>query len=136
MFVACATDDGIKLIKNHFGDAAYFNIYNVKKESFSQIESIENNITSDSHADPRKAKQILQLLKGKGVHVLMNKAFGPNITKIKHLVLPLVISEDLISKAIKRIQDSFPEINEIIDNKRNCYLTINKDGKMTVVNPK
>ena len=113
MLVACATNDGTKLIKNHFGDASYFNVYNVKRESYSQIESIENKITSEIHADPKKAKQILLLLKSKGIQVLMNRAFGPNITKIKHLVLPLVISEDLISMAIQRIQNSFSKINEI-----------------------
>ena len=133
MLIACATDDKVNLINDHFGDAKYFNIYKLEKEKYELVESVDNNTTSDRHADPNKAKQILQLLNSKGVQILMNKAFGPNIKIVNRFLLPVVIRENTILNAINQIQNSFYKIKETIDNKKDCYLLITNEGKVKII---
>lgn len=133
MIVACATDDNINLTKDHFGDATNFNIYNVGKEIYELVDNVRNNTTSEFHADVNKAKQILELFKNKGVHILMNRSFGPNIKVVNRYVSPVVSRETNIFKAIGHIQNSFNEIDEVINNKKDCYLSINNEGIVKVI---
>jgi len=132
MIVACATDDGINLIKDHFGDAKYFYIYNVDSNDYKLIETLENHIKSDKHADPKKAKKIMDLLGSNGAQIFMNRAFGPNIKIIKQDIFPLVMHEESISKALNKIQNSYEKIENTIKKKKNLYFVINKEGVLKI----
>ncbi|GEM_PF-2313550 len=130
MLVACATNDNINLIDDHFGDATYFDIYEVNKADYVLKESIVNNTTSDQHSDPKKAKQILELLHSNGIHLLVNKAFGANITTVNKFLLPVVIRVDSIEEILKLIQNSFDFISNTISTKKNCYLVIKENSEV------
>ncbi len=124
MLIACATNDNVNLIDDHFGDAQYFDIYHVTKDNYHLKESIVNNITSEKHADPLKAKQILKLLQSTGTELLVNKAFGANIKSVNKFLLPVIIRVDSITEIIKLIQNSFDYISDTLLNKNNVYLII------------
>ncbi len=133
MLVACATNDNINLIDDHFGDADYFDIYEVSKLKYILKESIVNSTTSNQHSDPKKAKQILELLHSNGIHLLVNKAFGANITTVKKFLLPVVIRVNSIDQIMKLIQNSFDFISNTIINKKNCYLVINNNSEVHLI---
>jgi predicted Fe-Mo cluster-binding NifX family protein len=133
MLAACATDDKLNLISDHFGDAKYYNIYDVNENDYSLKETIVNKTTSDLHSDPKKAKQILDLLHTKGVHLLINKAFGANIKVVNKFVLPVVIRVDLIEDVIKLVQNSFSIIENVLETKKDCYLIIKQDEGVKVI---
>lgn len=137
MLVACATDDEILFTKNHFGDALQYNLYDVKKEQISLISSIMNSTEEEFniHANPKKAKAILELLHTRGAELLVNRAFGPNIKVINKFVLPVIYRGEQIIDALTFVQRNHDEIKNIVDNKSNCYISI-KDRQIQLVESK
>lgn len=127
MLVACATDDNRLFTKNHFGDALQYNLYHVSKESITLKNSILNSTEEDEdiHANPKKAKAILELLHNRGAELLVNRAFGPNIKVINKYVLPVVVRIEEIEETLLFIQSNYDEIKEILDHKENCFISIN-----------
>ena len=82
--IAIATNDGKRFIKEHFGEAKLYMIYSLSPNSVNLLEVIENNSVEEKmHADPEKAKSVSKILKEKGVKVLVGKAFGGNIVRMK-----------------------------------------------------
>jgi len=83
--VAFATDDGKTFMGRHFGDARFYDIYELDEDQASFIKRIENTVDEeeDVHADPKKAKGISTLLLDEKVAVVVSKIFGPNIKRIK-----------------------------------------------------
>jgi predicted Fe-Mo cluster-binding NifX family protein len=130
MLIACATNDGIHLINDHFGDADYFHVFHVTETDSTLVEIIQNTSTEETHThgDPNKAKQILDLLGNKNVDMLMNKAFGKNITIVKQKVLPLVMHDDNIESSFTKIRKHFAQIQETLEQGTAHYIVINKDG--------
>ncbi len=64
MIVTCATDDGKNFVDRHFGDAEYYFIYMITKDSKELIRKIKNTTEEEEiHADPRKARGIVNILK-------------------------------------------------------------------------
>ncbi len=120
--VAFATDDGKLFMNRHFGDAKFYLIYKISKSEIQFVEKVENTTTPEmQHADPQKAKGIVDLLKKKGVQVLVTKNFGPNIDRIKSVFVCVYISENSIDEATKTIQKHLPSIyyEWLLSEKRN-----------------
>ena len=115
MIVACATDDGKGFISRHFGDAKQYKIYQWNNNQFNYLKTITNNSEEEEgHADPKKAKHILELLLEANVDVGLTKNFGPNIKRIKLRLLPVLISDDDIEAGLATLKNHFTEVSEAI----------------------
>jgi len=115
MLVACATNDGRHFINEHFGDAEYFYLYEVNEQNINLQEKIVNDVEEERmHGDPNKARNITNLLAQKGAVVVVNRAFGPNIQRIKHKVIPVIINNDTIEDGLKKVQENLQEISQIL----------------------
>ncbi len=113
MKVAFATDNGINFMDRHFGDALHYRIYEINEDNFELIDSIENNTEEEKrHADPKKAKNITNLLKEKDVQVAVSKIFGPNIKRIKSKFVCILTKEKTIEEAIISIQKNISLIQK------------------------
>ena len=102
---AVATDNGEKFIDRHFGDARYFDIYEVNRSSALLIKRIENavNEVENFHADPEKARGVAGLLKRENVIVVVSKIFGPNIKRIRKNFVCVIMNDESIKDALDRI---------------------------------
>ncbi|MCK5764113.1 MAG: dinitrogenase iron-molybdenum cofactor biosynthesis protein [Clostridiales bacterium] len=115
MIIAVATDDGKKTIERHFGDAEYYNIYELVNGKFQLIDRIANTTEEEEmHADPVKAKGIAELLVEKNVEVGVTKVFGPNIKRIKKHFVPVLISKETVDESLEIILNSLDIIEEEI----------------------
>ena len=113
MKVAFATDNGKDFMDRHFGDALQYIIYEINSDSSKKIDSITNNTEEEEgHADPKKAKNITNLLKEKKVQVTVSKIFGPNIKRIKSKFVCVLIKEKTIEEAIDAIQKNISYIQK------------------------
>lgn len=104
---AFATDDGKSFIDRHFGDADYYDIYEISSIENKFIKRINNTTEEDDeniHADPKKAKSVVDLLKLEDVQIVASKIFGPNIKRIKKKFVCALLNDEQISDSIKIIQ--------------------------------
>ncbi len=109
LLFAFATDDGTKFIDRHFGDANYYDIYEISSDENKFIKRINNTTEEDDeniHADPKKAGSIAKLLKSDNIQVVISKAFGPNIKRIKKKFVCGLFNDLQISDSIKTIQNN------------------------------
>ncbi len=60
LLTAFATDDGKAFMDRHFGDAKFYDIYEISKNEASFMKRIDNTVDEEEevHADPEKAKGI------------------------------------------------------------------------------
>jgi predicted Fe-Mo cluster-binding NifX family protein len=110
---AFATDDGKVFMKRHFGDAKFYDIYEIsEKESFfiKRLKNTTDEEEENQHADEQKAKGISSLLKKDGIHIVVSQVFGPNIKRIKKKFVPLIVKEPGIEQAINMIQQNISVI--------------------------
>ena len=118
MKVAFATDDGKKFIDRHFGDAEFYNIYEICKDKAEYLKRIVNTTEEDDehiHADPKKANGVASLFKGENVQVLVSKVFGPNIKRMKKKFVCVLMNRKSIEEGIKKLQESI----NIVENEWN-----------------
>lgn len=110
--VAFATDDGKTFMGRHFGDARFYDIYELDEDQASFIKRIENTVDEeeDVHADPKKAKGISTLLLDEQVTVVVSKIFGPNIKRIKKKFVCIVVRDDEIDVGLKKICNNIEKI--------------------------
>ena len=58
------TNDGIHFANEHFGEADFFDIYQIGKEEITFLKRVKNMSPEErGHGDPNKAKSIMQTLK-------------------------------------------------------------------------
>lgn len=82
--VAVATDDGVSLMDRHFGDAGFFEVFDVHPDGCEALCRVLNDTEEeDGHADPKKAGGIMAILGSHGVQVAVSRFFGPNIKRIR-----------------------------------------------------
>jgi len=132
MIVACATDDGVKFVSRHFGDAKQYDIYRIEGDLCEFVKTIGNTTGEEDeevHADPRKARGIVDLLKKSNVQVGATKVFGPNIKRVVKHFIPVIVSQDEISKGLQALLENHERIEKIIDdNRKDTYIDL-KSGK-------
>lgn len=131
MIIACATDDKVNLTQEHFGDADYYNVYELNNDGIQFLRTIENTVISNIHPDPGKAKKILGLLDN--VDILINKAFGTNITVMTKYIVPAVIRVDSIQEALELLQMNLVEVEELLQKNNEFYFTINDKNEVKYV---
>ena len=112
--IVFATDDGTSFMDRHFGDAEYFDLYEVSTEDVQFIKRIENNAfkRDGKYAIGQKAAGIAGLFKKDNVHVLVSKKFGANINKMNTKYVCLLMNDNQISDSIAKIQDKFDRIKK------------------------
>ena len=103
--VAFATDNGKTFMGRHFGDADFYDIYEIDGNKANFIKRIDNNVDEEEevHADPQKAKGISKLLLDENVNVVVSKIFGPNIKRIRKKFVCIVIKDEEIEEGINKI---------------------------------
>ncbi len=110
--IACATDEGERLIDRHFGDAGRYDLYELKRDEVVFLRSIENTVPEEKgHADPEKAQNVGSLLKPAGVQVLVSGQFGPNLKRVKKKFIPIIVRVFEIETALRLLREHFEEIN-------------------------
>ncbi|MCK4529983.1 MAG: dinitrogenase iron-molybdenum cofactor biosynthesis protein [Candidatus Marinimicrobia bacterium] len=108
--VAFATNDGNTYNDTHFGDSDYYDLYELSETEAVFLERITNTVDEEEevHADPKKAKGIMNLLVKNGVHTVISKVFGPNIKRIKKkfvcILMNNVCLDDSISFLCKNLE--------------------------------
>jgi len=111
LIIAFATDNKKTLTKEHFGEAKEYLIYELSKTTSKQIDTVVNISPEEKiHGDPNKAKGVASILKPLGVNVLVNKAFGKNITRQQQKFVVILSNTELINEVIKNIQNKFDDI--------------------------
>jgi len=104
ILVAFATDDGKEFIDRHFGDADFYDIYEIDENSADFVKRIDNTVDEEEvHADPRKAKGISQLLEKENVKVVVARVFGPNIKRIKKKFVCIVMNDESLDESMNRL---------------------------------
>ena len=105
--IACATDDGKKLVNRHFGDANQYDIYNADSKGFKFLYTINNtkknldDIEGGSHS--KKAKGMGELLIKNNVNVILGNKIGLNITKMRKNFVPIVSRDRNLKKSLERL---------------------------------
>ncbi len=124
---AFATDDGTYFMGRHFGDAEFFDIYEINENSFSFVKRILNSVEEEDgvHADPEKAKSISQILSEEEVNCAVSKVFGPNIKRIRKKFVCILMDNIKISEAVKKIQENFKIVeNEWIKGEERGHISL------------
>ena len=112
--VALATDDGIRFVDRHFGDADYYYVYDIDELNVQFIRSIPNeSVDEKKHTDPKKAKSILKILKEDNVQVGVNLQFGPNIKRVKKHIVPVIIDIVLIDEGLNKLIDNYDKLMDL-----------------------
>ncbi len=111
---AFATDDGESFIDRHFGDADFYDIYEISESKVQLLKRIDNTTEDDEdeegHGDPIKAQGVTGMLKKEGVSMSVSRVFGPNLKRIKKKFLCVITEEGSIKDSIKKLQHIFPEL--------------------------
>ncbi len=108
MRTAFASDNGKGFIDRHFGDSDYYYIYEISSNEIKFIKRISNTTEEEEiHADPKKAKGVVTMLKDDGVKVVVSKIYGPNIKRISKKFVCILMNDKNISDSIKTTQEKF-----------------------------
>ena len=111
MRLAVATDDGEQFMDRHFGDAAFYSIFDLSAAACEYVGRVNNDVgEEEGHADPKKAKGIAGILKQEGVQVTVARVFGPNIKRIKKHFVCVLTGRELIEDGLELLQRNYPEI--------------------------
>ena len=110
--VAFATDNGKTFMDRHFGDADFYDIYEIDGDKTYFIKRIDNKVDKEEevHADPKKAKGISKLLLNENVNVVVSKIFGPNIKRIKKKFVCIVVKGEEIEEGLNKIYVNIEKI--------------------------
>lgn len=108
--IACATNDGINLTQDHFGEADYYIVYELdQQKNLRFIEKVKNNsIEEKMHGDPRKAASVSSLLKD--MHVLLCCAMGKNVITMRKKYCPVISRDTNIERALERLKDKYNDL--------------------------
>jgi predicted Fe-Mo cluster-binding NifX family protein len=117
---AFATDEGKSFMDRHFGDARYFDVYEIDENGSSFLKRIDNSTDKDEsddvHGDPAKAGGIMGLLLKENVNVAVSKNFGPNMKRILKKFACVRFSGNDIGECIKHIQKNIDIISVELGN--------------------
>jgi predicted Fe-Mo cluster-binding NifX family protein len=114
LLVAFSTDDGENMIKEHAGQAKYFDVYRFSEGNAVFLERRDNSKYKGDeamkHGDPKKAQATMEALRG--ANVLVNKMFGPNLPRLLKKLLCVVVRTEKISDAIEILKQNWVRVQE------------------------
>jgi predicted Fe-Mo cluster-binding NifX family protein len=112
--IAFSTDDGENLIKEHAGQAKYFDVYTFSNGDATFLERHDNSKYKGDetmkHGDPKKAKATMEALNN--VDVLVAKMYGPNLPRLLKKLLCIVVRTNKITDAIEILKKYIGKIQE------------------------
>lgn len=130
---AIATDDGHQFVGRHFGDADFYDLYEIFCDKAVFLKRIQNStdVEPELHDNPRKAFRISELLLQENVSVAVAKNFGPNLRRIKKKFVCIISNDIDISHTLENIHHFSEEIESEWEkgDSRN-YLKLN--GKTSI----
>lgn len=116
---AIATDEGTTCITRHFGDARYYDLYDVNQSGVHFVGRLENTVdveeNEESHGDIKKASGIGSLLKQQRVNTAVSKVFGPNIKRLIKNYACVIVSEDSITKVLEMLAREQSSLCDALD---------------------
>ena len=84
LLIAFSANDGENMLKEHAGQAKYFDFYRLSDAKAKFLERRDNSKYKGDetvkHGDPKKAKATLEALKG--LDVLVARMYGPNLPRL------------------------------------------------------
>lgn len=108
---AFATINGQTYTQDHFGSTKIYAIYAWDGKNFHHVEDIANTTEEEkADGDARKAGSVLDLLKAHGVHCVVARRFGPNIRRIRRVLLPVIVTASNISETLSSLAEAWNEI--------------------------
>ena len=114
LLVAFSTDDGENMIKEHAGQAKYFDVYKFSEGNAEFLERRDNSKYEGDetikHGDPKKAQATMEALRG--ANVLVNRMFGPNLPRLLKKLLCVVIRTNKISDAVEMLKQNWAMVQE------------------------
>lgn len=119
--VALGSNDGENINLTHMGESKDFYIYSVFEDGKNEfLEKRENTSPDgeDQHGFKKKRKAVLNLLKD--AEIFVGKKMSPNFVKIacNTKCQPVVIKIDPISEILKAISESFDQLYELVDQRK------------------
>ncbi len=106
--VAAATDDGRSFVDRHFGDAAFYDVYEVTREGWARVHRVANGTAEETgHADPVKARGVAGVLQAQGVQVALTLGFGPNLKRIKSKFVCIMTGQHDVTAGLVQVQRNF-----------------------------
>jgi len=118
IIIACATDDGKRFIDKHFGDAEFYKIYRIDEENITYLKDVINTTEEEEegeHADPKKARGIVGILKSENVQAGVSRRFGPNIVRVKKHFVPIVLRQEFIEEGLEKIKNNYNSVCELFE---------------------
>ena len=115
--IACATNDGTHFTKEHFGEADRYLLYRYDETSRKFVfekELVNPHFEEQEHGDPKKANFVSSLLKPEKINVIMNRAIGKNIVRMRKNFTVVVSHTDKIVEALKMLD---PKVLQIENEK-------------------
>ena len=100
--VAVATDDGESFVTRHFGDTAFYDVYDLSPDGAVFVVRVANRTGQEQgHADPKKARGITELLREQGVQVALARFFGPNIRRLQSKFVCVLTGDEEIARGLE-----------------------------------
>ena len=114
LLIAFSTNDGENMIKDHAGQARYFDVYRFSEGKADFLERRDNSKYKGDeamkHGDPKKAQATLEALNG--LDVLVAKTYGPNLPRLLKKLLCVVVRTQKISDAVKILKKNVEMVFE------------------------
>lgn len=118
--LAMAVDHSRNFQTKHFGDADQYLIYEWQNNEIVFLYAEKNHyITYDEeveHGLRKKGQAIIDLLKRKGVNVLVSRQFGQNIKILNQHFIPVVIYTDTPAEILPVLNKHMRWIEDEIQN--------------------
>lgn len=99
--IAALAVDHTGLADSHFGDAPRYVLVRLNPtgtEALGEVNNTSEHEAHGAHGDPHKARQIIQILRQRGVQVMVGRQFGANLPRVvKRFAVVLVGAADVES---------------------------------------
>jgi len=119
LIVAFATLDGVVIPKAHFGEAHQYEIYRITADDATRLESVTNPKAREGHGagshhhhehGDGKGAGIGRLLAEHRVQVMVSRAFGQNIVRMRERFLPVKVDTEEVAAAIDLLQRHWGQV--------------------------
>ena len=124
IIVAIASDDGDQMPKGHFGAASQYELYEMNADSATWLRTVTNPRAKASgepadggHQQGHDSQHhngggIGRLLGNEGVQVMVSRAFGANIKRMRQRFLPVVVHCEHVKQAIALLQSQWQRVEQ------------------------
>lgn len=122
LIVAIAVDGVDNLPDDHFGAAPRFDLYRLSEDTADRFASIPNPRAGHDHRHPHghangdggehHGAGVGRLLDERGVQVMVSRAFGQNIVRVRQRFLPVKVSVKKVDQALALLQANWGRVSQ------------------------